>query len=316
MNDSKIINLSSKSVALSIDVHSHNYSASQNSHNTELVNKDSSPNILYLNDNQPKLKNTSFIDFSVSSPIVHKLKCFLCNRDDHNDEGLACTQKHFFCKPCFLEFFLLYGVVQISLRCPVVTCCHKFNRYDLYALLNEHDLYEKANIVEDTAKNAIKHEESEFLINKKIVSSLVTASQDICKDCHFEAFVSLNRLNFKVCMNCQSNFCKYCSKPYCRSHLNIIKSEYCRVYNRIEGKLKSKNYFSDLIQVYLYLTSSLVFAICGLFCVLNAFSLSCLNTSLKKYILFLVVLIEVPIGFIIFFVFLPFWFCLRSMKVV
>ena len=177
---------------------------------------------------------------------------------------------HYICKKCAKNYFeeqIENG--ETNLHCPFLFCKKKFPQNltkffiseEHYYLLekNEKNKKNKNNNL-NKLKNDIYYEEMKLysknnvidINNNKLLYKYNKNKDIFCSKCNKDALFSKTNTYFLKCLNCGHSECKYCFKDYYNGHMDINRTDRCKVYyRRKEDYLQINSCFFFLIQLFL-----------------------------------------------------------------
>ena len=204
--------------------------------------------------------------------------CFLCERTFPKSCLISSECKiHFFCQYCIKNYFK--GLIKKNienLKCPLMSCNHKFNLdkikiifddndYKVLQNIKDNNIYHKVSITEKS-ESKIRFYRKESVIeigSKNELMEIMSDKKCFCPNCFTDIAFYKTTTHFYKCLNCNYKICKYCHKEYTSTHLISNEKDYCKVYCRSSynsNKNCLKKFLKQLIFVIVTFVLSLLAA--------------------------------------------------------
>lgn len=264
--------------------------------------------------------------------------CLICNKLINISElytSMKCA--HFICRKCLKRFYeekIEEG--SLNFKCPIFFCKHKYDLNTIRELVTEQhfnviigkssqikDMKEEIDLSNTISTGKTLSMDYMKKYSQKYVEDINTNEQFFyynkckyffCQNCSEMALFGKSDTHFVKCLNCFYCICKYCLKKYEDGHMDISKSEHCKVYYRREdeddddsdNQRRKVGICSKILEVLLFTIIAYLALFCGIFCYLERFffnMLSCGIIRRKRYVI--VIIVAYLLTLIIFFCLFP-----------
>ena len=174
---------------------------------------------------------------------------------------------HYICKKCAKNYFeeqIENG--ETELHCPFLFCKKLFPKILTKYFISEEHYYllekneKNKNNKSNKLKTDIYYEKMKLysknnvidVNNNKILFKYNKNKDIFCSKCNKDALFSKTNTYFLKCLNCEHSECKYCFKDYYNGHMDINRTDRCKIfYRRKEDYFQINNCIFFLIQLFL-----------------------------------------------------------------